>query len=86
MSQYPPPPGYYVTTVGPVSPHSRLVAALLCFFFGVLGVHRFYVGKVGTGVLQILTAGGLGVWTLIDFIVILVGGFRDKNGLPLQRW
>ncbi|NLE70940.1 MAG: TM2 domain-containing protein [Actinomycetales bacterium] len=76
---------YYVP-VGPVSPYSRLAAALLAFFFGVLGVHRFYVGKVGTGLLQLFTAGGLGIWTLIDLIVILVGGFRDKNGLPLQRW
>jgi hypothetical protein len=72
--------------VGYVSPHSRTVAAVLAFFFGVLGVHRFYVGKVGTGVLQLLTGGGLGLWTLIDFIVILVGGFRDKNGLPLINW
>jgi hypothetical protein len=84
---YPQPgyaPGY--GPVGYISPHSRTVAAVLCFFFGVLGVHRFYVGKVGTGILQILTAGGFGLWALIDFIVILVGGFRDKNGLPLIRW
>ncbi|GAA2709522.1 hypothetical protein GCM10010429_24170 [Micromonospora olivasterospora] len=64
---------------------SWVVALLLCFFFGVIGVHRFYVGKVGTGILQIITFGGLGLWTLIDFIVILVGGFRDKQGQPLAR-
>ncbi|MBM0238548.1 TM2 domain-containing protein [Micromonospora sp. ATA32] len=55
---------------------SWVVALLLCFFFGVIGVHRFYVGKVGTGVLQLVTFGGLGIWTLIDFILILVGSFR----------
>ena len=53
---------------------------LLCFFFGVLGVHRFYVGKVGTGILQLLTLGGLGIWALIDFIMISVGTFTDKQG------
>lgn len=72
--------------VGPVSPRNRTAAALLAFFLGVLGVHRFYVGKVGTGVLMLLTAGGFGVWVIIDFVVILVGGFRDKNGLLVTNW
>lgn len=76
---------YYVP-VGPVSPYSRLAAALLAFFFGVLGVHRFYVGKVGTGVLMIVTLGALGVWTLIDFIMILVGSFKDKEERVLATW
>ncbi len=53
---------------------------LLCFFFGVFGVHRFYVGKIGTGVLQLLTLGGLGIWALVDFIMIIVGSFTDKQG------
>ncbi len=53
---------------------------LLCFFFGVFGVHRFYVGKIGTGVLQLVTLGGLGIWALVDFIMIIVGSFTDKQG------
>jgi len=57
---------------------------LLCFFFGMLGVHRFYVGKIGTGILQLLTLGGLGIWVLIDFIVIVTGSFKDKQGLPVK--
>jgi len=69
-----------------VSPRSRTVAAVLAFFLGVIGIHRFYVGKIGTGVAQILTAGGLGIWTLIDFIVILVGSFKDKEGRVLSNW
>ena len=64
---------------------SWIVALLLCFFVGVLGVHRFYVGKVGTGILQLLTFGGLGIWSLIDFILILVGSFKDKQGQPLAK-
>jgi TM2 domain-containing membrane protein YozV len=64
---------------------SWIVAVLLCFFLGALGVHRFYVGKIGTGILQLLTLGGLGVWVLIDFIMILIGKFTDKQGQPLAK-
>ena len=70
----------------PVSDKSRLAAALLCWFLGIFGIHRFYVGKVGTGVLMLITLGALGIWTLIDFIMILVGAFRDKAGKPLENW
>ena len=55
-------------------------AALLCFFLGGLGVHRFYVGKIGTGILMIFTLGGLGIWLIIDFVMILTGSFKDKEG------
>ncbi|MEE8581574.1 MAG: TM2 domain-containing protein [Myxococcota bacterium] len=57
---------------------------LLCFFLGTFGIHRFYVGKVGTGVLQLLTFGGLGIWTMIDFIMIVVGAFKDGDGRPIK--
>lgn len=70
----------------PVSDKSRLAAALLCWFVGVLGVHRFYVGKIGTGIAMLLTCGGLGVWALIDLIVILIGSFRDITGRRLENW
>ncbi len=69
-----------------VSPKLRLAAALFCGFFGWLGIHRFYVGKIGTGILMVLTAGGLGIWVVIDFIFIVLGQFRDKEGLVLHRW
>jgi TM2 domain-containing membrane protein YozV len=70
----------------PASPKSRLAAAILAWFLGLLGVHRFYVGKVGTGILMVLTFGGVGVWAIIDFIVIVVGSFRDKEGRVLSNW
>lgn len=63
-----------------------LPAALLCFFLGFLGVHRFYVGKVGTGILQLLTLGGLGIWALIDFVLIVAGIFTDSDGQKIDQW
>lgn len=63
-----------------------LPAFLLCFFLGFLGAHRFYVGKIGTAIAQIFTFGGLGVWWLVDFIMIIVGSFRDKNGVKITQW
>jgi len=76
-----------VTPTGePISPNSRAAAAILCWFFGILGVHRFYVGKVGTGLVMLFTLGGLGIWALIDFIWILVGTFKDKSERVLANW
>jgi hypothetical protein len=69
-----------------VSTRSRTVAALLCFFVGIMGVHRFYAGKVGTGLLMLFTLGGLGIWVLVDFVWILSGTFKDKNGSTLVDW
>lgn len=60
--------------------YSRAAAAIICFFFGGFGIHRFYVGKVGTGILWLLTGGLFGIGSLVDFIIILTGGFKDKNG------
>jgi len=61
-----------------------LPTLMLAISLGVLGVHRLYVGKLGTGLLQMLTLGGLMVWTLIDIIRILIGSFKDGDGLPIK--
>jgi len=58
---------------------------LLCFFLGPLGVHRFYAGKIGTGLIMLFTLGGLGIWSMIDFIIIVLGEFKDKDGLVIKN-
>lgn len=52
---------------------------------GWLGIHRFYLGKTGTGIMMLLTLGGLGLWVLIDLVRLDNGTLRDKDELPLQR-
>jgi TM2 domain-containing membrane protein YozV len=69
-----------------ISDKSRLVALLFCVLLGMFGVHRFYLGKIGTGILMLLTLGGLGIWMLIDMIFIAVGSFRDSQGRRVFRW
>jgi len=59
---------------------SQLVALLLCIFVGALGIHRFYLGYIGIGIIQLLTAGGCGIWAIIDLIMIITGDLKPKNG------
>lgn len=73
----------------PFAPNSMqqyLITLLLCLLLGVFGVHRFYVGKIGTGVLQLVTIGGLGIWALYDLIIIAFGAFTDKDGNRITIW
>lgn len=68
-----------------VSQKSKITALLLCLFLGGLGVHRFYVGKIGTGLIWLCTlGGGLGVGTIVDLIMIICGSFKDKDGAVLK--
>lgn len=64
---------------------SWLATLLLCLLLGGFGVHRFYTGHIATGVLQLLTLGGCGIWALIDLIMIIVGSFKAADGSELQR-
>ena len=63
-----------------------LPAFILCWFFGVFGVHRFYAGKIGSGIFMILTLGGLGIWALVDLINIVMGNFTDAEGKKINQW
>lgn len=85
--QSPPPQVVHVTNrvsyQGNYVNKSKWTTFVLCLFLGWLGVHRFYVGKTGTGLLWLFTAGFLGVGAFIDLIIILCDGFRDKMGQPL---
>ncbi len=69
-----------------VSKKSRTVALLLCIFTGTLGIHKFYVGKIGMGLLYLCTGGLFGIGWFIDIIWIAIGKFKDKYGLPLTEW
>ncbi len=69
-----------------MSEKNRLAALLLCFFLGYLGIHHFYVGKVGTGIVWLLTAGVFGIGWLVDLILIATGSFKDKTGAKVEKW
>lgn len=62
-----------------------ITCLLLCWFLGVFGVHRFYTGFTALGVIQLLTLGGCGIWTLIDFIIIASGNYKDAQGNPIRN-
>lgn len=70
----------------PPSDKSRGVALALCIPLGVFGAHRFYAGKIGTGLLQLCTIGGMGLWWLYDLILIAAGEFRDGEGRKISQW
>ena len=62
-----------------------LTTLLLCVFVGWLGIHRFYTGHTVIGVIQLLTFGACGVWTIVDLIMIITDNYRDANGYPLVK-
>ena len=70
----------------PISPKSRLLALILCITFGVIGLHRLYVGKIFSSLLYMLTFGLCGIGWIIDIFLIIFGVFKDSNGLPLKQW
>ncbi len=90
---YPPPPPYGTGApstlaqppvfLPPAEGKSFVTTWLFAYFLGVLGVDRFYLGKVGTGILKLITFGGFGIWWVVDLILVLVGAQKDKRGRDL---
>jgi len=69
-----------------ISPKSRLTVTLFAWFLGIFGAHRFYLGKIGTAIAMLLTAGGVGIWALVDFIMAVSGTMRDKENRLIKSW
>jgi len=63
-----------------------LAVFFLSFMVGTFGIDRFYLGKIGTGIVKLLTLGGLGLWTLIDLVLIMSGSMRDAKGQPMREF
>ncbi len=68
-----------------VSRKDKTIALLLCIFLGVLGIHRFYVGKIGSGLLYLFTGGLFGIGWIVDICLIASGNFKDNFDLPLRQ-
>jgi hypothetical protein len=78
--------GPHPGVANPTSAKSFLATWLLSLLLGWLGIDRFYLGKIGTGLLKLFTLGGFGIWYLVDLILVLAGAQKDKSGLPLQGY
>ncbi|HSW58274.1 MAG TPA: NINE protein [Dehalococcoidales bacterium] len=72
-----------------VSPKSRTTVSVLAIcpgWLGIAGIHRFYLGRKLSGIIMLLTLGGLGIWSLVDFLITLMGKMKDKDGKPVLTW
>ena len=71
-------------TLPPAQPKDYMTASMLSLFLGYVGIDRFYLGYTGLGILKLMTFGGLGIWALIDQILIITGDMKSSNGVPLE--
>lgn len=71
-------------TLPPAQPKDYMTASMLSLFLGYVGIDRFYLGYTGLGILKLMTFGGLGLWALIDQILIITGDMKSSNGVPME--
>ena len=72
-----------------VSPRSRtitLILACLLFILGLGGLHRFYTGRIISGIIQLITAGGFLIWQIIDIVRIIMGSYEDAQSREVSEW
>lgn len=69
----------------PQKENKWLATLLFCWFLGVFGIHRFYTGHVGIGVIQLLTFGGCGIWYIVDLVLLITGSYKDSEGNVLKN-
>jgi len=74
----------YEIQQAPKSSRSYIVTLLLALFLSGFGIHRFYTGYILIGIIQLLTAGGFGIWALIDLIALVMNSYRDAEGNELE--
>lgn len=86
MEETQPPAVMPTTTIPQTSDKHFLIAFFFSFMWGIFGVDRFYLGKIGTGVLKLLTLGGFGIWAIVDLSLIVNGAMRDNHDLPLKEY
>ena len=82
----PAPPVVYGSTGMDQSVSDKTILPIVLFLILLPTVHRFYVGKIGTGLLFFFTIGGLGIWWIYDVIISITGNFTDKKGRKITRW
>ena len=81
-----PPVGFSEIARPDQSESNKTILPIVLFLILLPTVQRFYVGKIGTGILMLLTLGGLGIWAIIDLIVLITGNFRDRDNNRITNW
>ncbi len=75
-----------ITSISPRSRTIALILACLLFIIGLGGLHRFYTGRIISGIIQLITAGGFLIWQIIDIVRIIIGSYEDAQSRDVIEW